>query len=90
MRGACVSRLLVAVPTACTTHWHVLRCAFDEIRFKWKAAEESSAEMVPCTEGLAQALDWTRVAVEKVTRFSSPEKVVGSSKATPEEGEAED
>ena len=94
MRGACVSRLLVAVPTACTTHWHVLRCAFDEIRFKWKAAEESSAEMVPCTEGLAQALDWARVAVEKVTilvtRFSSPEKVVGSSKATPEEGEAED
>ena len=50
--------------------------------------------MVPCTEGLAQALDWARVAVEKVTilvtRFSSPEKVVGSSKATPEEGEAED
>jgi hypothetical protein len=76
MCGACVSRLLVAVPTACTTHWHVLRCAFDEIRFKWKAAEESSAEMVPSTEGLAQALDWTRVAVEKVTGSHRQKKLL--------------
>ena len=72
-----------AVSTACTTHGHVLRCAFDEIRFKWKAAEESSAETEP-SEGLEQALWVVAVLIASGT-------VIGSFKAKKtEEGEAED